>query len=99
MLETLRDMGNLNIRMNSRFSLITIVKYEVYQNESGQLEQQNEQQVNSRRTAGEQQVNTNKNGKNVEEGKEDSPTPHSRILPIDVDRATWNPHYSPEDEG
>lgn len=49
--------------------LITIVSYEDYQSS----EQQNEHQMNSKRTANEQQMNTNKNvkkGKNVKEIKE-----------------------------
>ncbi len=41
----------------SKFRLITIKKYGEYQ----KIEQENEQQMNSRRTADEQQMNTNKN--------------------------------------
>jgi hypothetical protein len=69
MLEILRDLGNLTIKVNSRFSLITIVNYEIYQSSATKVEQQDEQQVNSRRTAGEQQVNTNKKGKNAKKGE------------------------------
>jgi hypothetical protein len=54
-LETLQKMGNFRVKTNSRFSLITIVNYERYQG----LATENEQQVNSRRTAGEQQTRTN----------------------------------------
>ena len=45
----------------SKYSIISVVNYNTYQ--SG--EHQNEQQVNNKRTASEQQVNTTKNVKNV----------------------------------
>lgn len=48
--------------------LITIVNWDIYQN----AEQQNEQPVNGKRTASEQQVNTNKNDKNVKNEKKDN---------------------------
>lgn len=48
-------------QMYSKFRLITVKNYEKYQNS----EQQNEQHMNSRRTASEQQVNTNNNDNNV----------------------------------
>ena len=69
MLETLRNMGNLSIKTNSRFSLITIVNYEEYQQPAREVEQPVEQPVNSRRTAGEQPVNTNNNDNNSNKGE------------------------------
>ena len=45
----------------SRFSVFTVLNYDTHQN----IEQQSEQQVNSKRTASEQQVNTNNNVNNV----------------------------------
>ena len=47
--------------------LITILNWSYYQGS----EQQSEQQVNNKRTASEQQVNTNKNDKNVKNDKND----------------------------
>lgn len=64
-LELLRDMGNLNIETNSKFSMITICNFSTYNDHHSQDEQQNEQQVNSKRTASEQQVNTTKNDKEL----------------------------------
>jgi len=50
----------------SKFRLITILNYEQYQAN----EQENEQEVDSKRTASEQQVNTNKNDKKEKKEKE-----------------------------
>lgn len=47
---------------SNKNSLITILKWNEYQNN----EQQDEQQMNNKRTAGEQQVNTNNNERNKE---------------------------------
>jgi hypothetical protein len=63
-LETLKNMGNLLIETNSRFSIVTIVNFNLYNDAPQENEQTNEQPVNSRCTAGEQPVNTNKNYKN-----------------------------------
>jgi len=59
-LESLRDMGCVNIETNNRFSLVTVVNYEVYQSGDSEDEQQNEQQMNSRRTQ-EKKVKKDKN--------------------------------------
>ena len=48
-------------QVSARNSLITIVNWSEYQN----CEQLNEQQMNNRRTTDEQQMNTNKNIKNI----------------------------------
>ncbi len=64
-----RNMGNLTIKTNSRFSLVTIVNYEEYQQSAREVEQPVEQPVNSRRTAGEQPVNTNNNDNNSNKGE------------------------------
>lgn len=45
--------------------LITIVNWNEYQDNTQESEQQNEQQLNNKRTTTEQQLNTNKNIKNV----------------------------------
>ena len=51
----------LNIKTHSKFSIITICNWDEYQ--------QDEQQVNNRRTTDEQQVNTDKNVKNDKNDK------------------------------
>lgn len=66
-LECLQNMQNLRIETNSRFSIVTITHFTDYNDRKDENEQVNEQPVNSRRTAGEQPVNTNKNDKNEEE--------------------------------
>lgn len=63
MLECLRGMGNVNIKTNSRFSLVTVVNYGRYQSGDSQNEQPDEQPVNSRRAAGEQPTRTVKKPK------------------------------------
>ena len=54
MLET---MGNLTIKSNNKFSVITIVNWGIYQGNSRFVEQQ----MNNKRTTNEQQMNTNNN--------------------------------------
>lgn len=71
-LNTLKNMGNLNIETNSKFSVISIVNWVLYQVSDEQAEQVNEHEVNSKRTASEQQVNTNnKDNKDNKVNKEE----------------------------
>ena len=63
-MQTLEKLGNLDIKTNNRYSIITIMNWDSYQTNKKQNEHQNEQQVNNRRTTGEQQVNTNNNDNN-----------------------------------
>ena len=63
-LKKLEKLGNVNIKSNNKFSLITICKYNTYQTPQVQSEQHFEQQVNNKRTTNEQQVNTNNNDNN-----------------------------------
>jgi hypothetical protein len=58
--EHLKSAGNLNIKPNNKFSVISIINWNSYQGDDCE----NEQQVNNHRTTTEQQLNTNKNGKN-----------------------------------
>lgn len=74
-LQTLRDMGNITLEMNSRFTMVTICNYDTYNSVQLQNEQVIEQPVNSRRTAGEQPTDTKKKEKKVkkvEEGKKEA---------------------------
>ena len=63
-LKILKNIGILNIKTNNKFSVVTVLKYNTYQDVITTSEQQNEQQVNNKRTTSEQQVNTNKNDNN-----------------------------------
>ena len=56
-LNKLQTWQKVNIKTTSKYSIITILNWHEYQ--------QNEQQMNNRRTTDEQQMNTNKNVKNV----------------------------------
>ena len=63
-LKKLEKLGNVNIKSNNKFSLITVCKYNTYQTSNLQSEQHFEQQVNNKRTTSEQQTNTNNNDNN-----------------------------------
>lgn len=69
-LETLEKMGNLTIKTNSRYSIVTVCNYGTYQEDETKNDQVNDQQVISRRSADDQQVITEEEGKEVQEGKE-----------------------------
>lgn len=60
-LKKLEEWQMLNIKPHPKFSIVTICSWNEYQ--------QDEQQVNNRRTTDEQQVNTDKNVKNDKNGK------------------------------
>lgn len=60
-IKALKNEQQIEQQTNFHSRVITILSWNEYQ----QSEQQNEQQVNSKRTASEQQVNTNKNVKNI----------------------------------
>ena len=68
-LQILEKVGNLNIKTNNKYSIITIINWDSYQNGKKQNEQLNEQQANNRRTTGEQQANTDNNVDNVDNEK------------------------------
>lgn len=63
-LKQLEKNGSINIKSNNKFSVVTVVNWEFYQIDKYPNGQQNEQQKNNKRTANEQQMNTNKNVKN-----------------------------------
>lgn len=68
-LKKLEKLKKVSIQTNSRYSLITVIKYNTYQLATDESEQPNGQQVNSQRTASEQPVNTNKKYKNEKKGE------------------------------
>jgi len=72
-LKILSEMGLLELKMNNRFTLVTLLntaKDAELEEEEGQDEQQFEQQMNNSRTTDEQQMNTVKESiKKIEDGK------------------------------
>ncbi len=77
----LRRLGNVSIRTSSRYTMVTVCEYETYNAADIESEHQDEQQVSSRRAAGEQQARTNKNSKNIKDGEE----PQEYTLSADAD--------------
>lgn len=71
-LRVLEKHGNLNIKVNNKFSVISVVNYGFYNPSDEEVEQQTEQLVNNKRTTTEQLVNTNKKEINKEGNKETS---------------------------
>lgn len=67
-LKSLKSEQQIEQQTSSKNRLISITNWEFYQ----QSEQQNEQQVNNKRTTSEQQVNTNKNIKNDKNERKDT---------------------------
>jgi len=60
-LQTLKMLGNVSIKTSNKFSLVTIVNWDIYQ---GNNVQQNVPEMSSRCPADVQQMSTNKNVKN-----------------------------------
>lgn len=61
--------GKINIKSNNKFSTISIIDFHTYQVEKYQPRQQNRQQPDSNLTATGQHPDTNKKGKNEDNGK------------------------------
>lgn len=62
-MKLLQSMGNIDIKSNNKFSVITIEKWGIYQCDDADFQQQNQQQMDNKWTTNEQQMNTNKNVK------------------------------------
>jgi len=76
-LQKFQELGQIKIKTDSHFSLITICKYDSYQSQDSESEQAlnkqrttNEQHVNNTRTTHEQHVNTSKEELEIKEDKE-----------------------------
>ena len=73
-LTVLKSLGNIEIKSTNRYSIITIVNWDKYQEENVKRTS-SEQQTNSKTTAEEQQDNSkrtqHKNGKNGKNGKKE----------------------------
>lgn len=65
----LKQLGNVSIKTNNKYSVITVKNWRFFQDSTPKRKQQNEQQMNNKRTTNEQQMNTNKNVKNVKKEK------------------------------
>ena len=64
-LKILEKVNFCNIKSNNRFSIVTILKYEDYQNKKTIKQQQNQQPANNQPTTSQQPANTNNNNNNV----------------------------------
>ena len=64
-LQLLKNIGFLDIKSNNKFSIVTIINYESYQNSKEHLRQQPRQQPDNRLPATRQQPDTNNNDNNV----------------------------------
>lgn len=72
---TLKKMGNLDIKSNNKFSVITVVNWAIYQQDDKDFDSKRTtdgQQMDNKWTADEQQMDTNKNVKNGENVKNDN---------------------------
>lgn len=77
-LKALKTEQQIEQQVSNKNSLISIVRWSEYQS----CEQQDAQQVNSKRTASEQQVNTNKNIKNNKNVKNDKNNHEDELLMV-----------------
>jgi hypothetical protein len=81
-LQCLETLGNLNIKSNNKYSVISIANWGSYQCENKQNDQQNDQHVISTCTADDQHMITNKNEKNEKNTDigGNQPCPHREII-------------------
>jgi len=68
-LSILEKSGNLTIKTTNKYSVVTITNWGIYQSESVEIDQQNDQTATNNRPTTGQQPATNKNGKNGKNGK------------------------------
>lgn len=78
-----QEMGFIEQQTYSRYRMISITNWEQHQTR--------EQPANSRRTAGEQQANTNKNVKNVKNVKKE---PEKPVYPPALNLTAWQEYIS-----
>ena len=74
-MQILEEKGNISIKSNNQYSVITILKWGEYQIEDKKVNSErtaNEQRTNNKRTTGEQPANTYKNDKNEENDKNEN---------------------------
>lgn len=74
----LKNAGFIDIKSNNKYSVITVENWAFYQQDVAIDEQQNEQQMNNKRSTNEQQMNTNKKEKKVK-NKDSRPKREKRV--------------------
>lgn len=79
-LKLLEKSGNVTIETTNKFSIITVVNWGLYQDNQLENDQQNDQQVTSKRPTSDQQVTTNKNNKNVRKKEKNIYTAQAREI-------------------
>lgn len=86
-LQTLEKHELLSINSSNKFTVVTVVNWRLYQDDEQESVQQNVQQVSNKCSTSEQQVCTNKNGKNVNNDNNDKKvkktSARNRIYPED----------------
>lgn len=83
----LENAKNLTIKSTNKFSIISIIKWDTYQDKNNITDQQTDQQVTSNRPAGDQQVTTNNN-------KTTKPQNNKIIKPDSVSDEVWQDFLS-----
>ena len=78
-IKALEKMGMIEQQTNSKFTIITVVKWGIYQEEKNKNEQQTEQPMYNNCTTNEQQMSTNKNVKNYKNEKKENGAPPEQI--------------------
>jgi len=68
-LNVLQKMGNVNIKANNRYSVVSVVNYDAYQGEPDEDEQPNDSQTTAKRQESEQPNDTTKKKRSKEEKK------------------------------
>ena len=67
----LKQLGNLDIKSNNKYSVVTVVNWAFYQQKETKSRQRGRQQTDNKSTTNQQQIDTNKNVKNVKNVKND----------------------------
>lgn len=85
--DKMKKLGFVDTKPNNKFTVITIINWDTYQSEQAQIGQQTGQQMDSKRTASEQQTDTNKNVKNEknEKNKDKENIPHGSAVTVQTD--------------
>ena len=84
-LDSLRKHKNLTIKATNKFSVISIMNWNIYQGEEIEDNQQTNQQLTNKQPTTNQQLTTNKNVKN-EKNEKNKPIEG----PVGVNTETWN---------
>lgn len=87
-LHHLETWGNVTIRTTNRFSIINVINWEIYQGQEIKNDQQNDQEVTSKRPASDQQVTTKQEVKNVKKERKKKESGGNGI-PDWIPKETW----------